>query len=241
MCCWPRLPRCCRCRGCSPGCARSLLQPGPLGIAFLVLILYWLGQRSADSDTRPRRPAADGVAPVRHHPDRDRPHADVHAPPSPRRARLLGAEHRQRPRSSSTIWRLILSDMGYAISLPAIVLVTGLGGDRRSASGLAQRPRHLRRRHRALLGLAAVPAAHAFLLALIVRAVFMAAASSACRSRRCLAGAAPQARRVGPIATGRDCCYCSTEQANLAQRSFINVCGIVGFVGSRQGRTSWHR
>ena len=72
-----------------------IVAAGAVGIGFLVFILYWLGQRSAQQ-RRPRWPAADGVAPVRHHPDRDRPHADAHAPPSPRRARLLGGEHRQR-------------------------------------------------------------------------------------------------------------------------------------------------
>ena len=73
------------------------------------------------------------------------------------------------------MWWLILDELGYASAFPTIVLITGSVAivtarfRSRSTASASSKATVV-----ALLGLAAVQPAHAFLLALIVRAAFMA-------------------------------------------------------------------
>ena len=72
------------------------------------------------------------------------------------------------------IWRLILSDMGDDVGLPTIVLTCAAAAITSSIPISLGGIGIFEATIVALLGLAGVPAAHGFLLALIVRAVFMA-------------------------------------------------------------------
>jgi hypothetical protein len=150
-----------------------IVSAGAIGIALLILILYWLGQRSADSGI-----ARGGLLQTAW-----RLFATILIETGRMQTRMR--RHRRAALGFwlasivnvaliFAIWRLILSDMGDDVGLPAIVLACAaaaiassvpisLGGIGIFEAAIV-----------AVLGLAGVPAAHGFLLALIVRAVFMA-------------------------------------------------------------------
>jgi uncharacterized protein (TIRG00374 family) len=150
-----------------------IVGAGAGGVAFLVFILYWLGQRSADADV-----ARGGLLQTAW-----RLFATILIETGRMQTRMR--RHRRAALGFwlasignaaliFAIWQLVLSDMGDEVGLPTIVLActaaaitssvpVSLGGIGIFEATIV-----------ALLGLAGVPAAHGFLLALIVRAVFMA-------------------------------------------------------------------
>jgi glycosyltransferase 2 family protein len=145
---------------------------GTSAVLLIVYILYWLGQRSVD------RPLARGgllqaawrlFATILTETGRMQTRMRRH-----RRASLgFWLASILNVSMIFAMWCLILDELGYAISIPTIVLITGIVAIVTvvpvSLNGLGIFEGSVV----TLLGLAAVQPAHAFLLALIVRAAFM--------------------------------------------------------------------
>jgi uncharacterized protein (TIRG00374 family) len=150
-----------------------IVAAGALGIAFLVLVLYWLGQRSADSSV-----AGGGLLQTAW-----RLFATILIETGRMQTRMR--RHRRAALGFwlasiinvaliFAIWWLVLSDMGDDVGLPTIVLTCAAAAIASSVPISLGGIGIFEATIVALLGLAGVPAAHGFLLALIVRAVFMA-------------------------------------------------------------------
>ncbi len=150
-----------------------IVAAGAIGIALLILILYWLGQRSADSDV-----ARGGLLQTAW-----RLFATILIETGRMQTRMR--RHRRAALSFwaasiinvaliLAIWPLILSDIGDGVGLPTIVLACSAAAIASSVPISLGGIGIFEATTVALLGLAGVPAAHGFLLALIVRAVFMA-------------------------------------------------------------------
>ena len=150
-----------------------IVAAGAIGIALLILVLYWLGQRSAESGL-----ARGGLlqtawrlfATILIETGRMQTRMRRH-----RRAALgFWAASIVNVALTFTLWKVILSDIGEDVGLPTIVLSCAAAVIASSApislGGLGIFEATIV----ALLGLAGIPAAHAFLLALIARAVFLA-------------------------------------------------------------------
>ena len=156
-----------------PGLRALIVAAGAIGIGFLILVLYWLGQRSADSSVAGGgllqtawRLAATILIETGRMQTRMRRH---------RRAALgFWAASIVNVALILAIWRLILSDMGDDVGLPTIALACAAAAIASSVPISLGGIGIFEATIVALLGLAGVPAAHGFLLALIVRAVFMA-------------------------------------------------------------------
>jgi uncharacterized protein (TIRG00374 family) len=146
---------------------------GACAVLLLVFILYWLGQRSIDSPL-----ARGGLMQAAW-----RLFATILVETGRMQTRMR--RHRRAAWGFwvasilnvsliLAMWWLILDEMGYAFSISTIVLIAGIVAIVTvvpiSFNGLGI----FEVATVALLGLVAVPAAHAFLLALIVRAVFLA-------------------------------------------------------------------
>lgn len=150
-----------------------IVAGGAAGVVLLVFLLYWLGQRSVDS-TLARggllqtawRLFASILVETGRMQTRMRRH---------RRAAIgFWAAGLLNVCLIVAIWPVVLSDMGDRVSIPTIALAAGAAAIASSipislnAIGIFEATAVV------LLGLAGVPTSHAFLLALIVRAVFMA-------------------------------------------------------------------
>jgi uncharacterized protein (TIRG00374 family) len=150
-----------------------IVAVGALGIAFLVLVLYWLGQRSADSSV-----AGGGLLQTAW-----RLFATILIETGRMQTRMR--RHRRAALGFwlasiinvaliFAIWWLVLSDIGDDGGLPTIVLTCAAAAIASSVPISLGGIGIFEATIVGLLGLAGVPAAHGFLLALIVRAVFMA-------------------------------------------------------------------
>jgi uncharacterized protein (TIRG00374 family) len=150
-----------------------IVAAGAVGIALLVLVLYWLGRRSAESDV-----ARGGLL---------RTAWRLFATVLVEIGRMQTRMRRHRAAALSfwassianlvlivAIWQLILSDIGDAVGLPAVMLACAAAAIASSAPISLGGIGIYEATVVALLGLAGAPAAHGFLLALIVRAVFLA-------------------------------------------------------------------
>lgn len=149
-----------------------IVAVGTGAVLLLIFMLYWLGQRSVDS------PLARGgllqaawrlFATILVETGRMQTRLRRH-----RRAALgFWVANLLNVSIIFAMWWLILDELGYAISIPTIVLITGI------VSIITVLPISLNGlgifegSTVALLGLAAVLPAHAFLLALLVRAAFL--------------------------------------------------------------------
>jgi uncharacterized protein (TIRG00374 family) len=150
-----------------------IVAAGAAGIALLILVLYWLGRRSAESDVARGgllrtawRLFATILVEIGRMQARMRRH----------RAAALGfwASSIANIVLIVAIWHLILSDIGAAVGLPAIMLACAAAAIASSAPISLGGIGIFEATIVAMLGLAGVPAAHGFLLALIVRAAFLA-------------------------------------------------------------------
>jgi uncharacterized protein (TIRG00374 family) len=150
-----------------------IVAAGAIGIALLILILYWLGQRAADSGV-----ARGGLlqtawrlfATILIETGRMQTRMRRH-----RRAAFgFWAASIVNVALILAIWRLILSDIGDDVGLPTIVLACAAAAIASSVPISLGGIGIFEATIVGLLGLAGVPAAHGFLLAVIVRAVFMA-------------------------------------------------------------------
>ena len=150
-----------------------IVAVGAVGVAFLVLILYWLGQRSADSSV-----GGSGLLQTAW-----RLFATILIETGRMQTRMR--RHRRAALGFwlagignlvliLAIWQLVLSDMGDDVGLPAIVLTCAAAAIASSVPISLGGIGIFEATIVALLGLAGAPAAHGFLLALVVRAVFMA-------------------------------------------------------------------
>lgn len=150
-----------------------IVGAGASGVLLLVFILYWLGQRSAESPLAPGgllqaawRLFATILVETGRMQTRMRRH---------RRAAIsFWAANILNVCLIFAMWRMILSDMGEDVGIPTIVLAAGGAAIATSVPISLNGIGIFEFAVVALLGLAGVPASHAFLLALIVRAVFMA-------------------------------------------------------------------
>ncbi len=190
-----------------------IVAAGAVGIGFLVFILYWLGQRSADSSVARvglLQTAWRLFATILIETGRMQTRMRRH-----RRAALgFWAASIVNVALIFAIWRLILSDMGDDVGLPTIVL-TCRGGDHSSIPISLGGIGIFEATIVALLGLAGVPAAHGFLLALIVRAVFLASSFIGLPSAACYGVSAVPRCSVGRCYWPH-CCYCSTNGQSRA-------------------------
>ena len=150
-----------------------IVAAGAIGIALLILILYWLGQRSADSGA-PRGGLLQTAW---------RLFATILIETGRMQTRMR--RHRRAALGFCTasivnvalilaIWQLILSDIGDDVGLPTIVLACAASAIASSIPVSLGGIGIFEATIVALLSLAGVPAAHGFLLGLILRAVFMA-------------------------------------------------------------------
>jgi uncharacterized protein (TIRG00374 family) len=150
-----------------------IVAVGAVGVAFLVLVLYWLGQRSADSSV-----GGSGLLQTAW-----RLFATILIETGRMQTRMR--RHRRAALGFwlagignlvliLAIWQLVLSDMGDDVGLPAIVLTCAAAAIASSVPISLGGIGIFEATIVALLGLAGAPAAHGFLLALVVRAVFMA-------------------------------------------------------------------
>lgn len=153
---------------------RVIIVIGGAGaVLLIVFILYWLGQRSVDSPL-----ARGGLLQAAW-----RLFATILVETGRMQTRMR--RHRRAARGFwvasilnvamiLAMWWLILGELGHAISIPTIMLILGIVSIVTvvpvSLNGLGI----FEGATVALLGLVGVPPAHAFLLALIVRAAFMA-------------------------------------------------------------------
>ena len=150
-----------------------IVAAGAVGIALLILILYWLGQRSADSGV-----ARGGLLQTAWR---------LFATTLIETGRMQTRMRRHRRAALGfwvasivnvslifAIWRMILSDFGDDVGVPTIVLAAGGAAIATAVPISLNGIGIFEGAIVGLLGLAAVPAAHAFLLALILRAIFMA-------------------------------------------------------------------
>jgi uncharacterized protein (TIRG00374 family) len=150
-----------------------IVAASAVGIALLVLVLYWLGRRSAESEV-----ARGGLL---------RTAWRLFATVLIEIGRMQTRMRRHRGAALGfwvssianlvlivAIWQLILSDIGYPVGLPAVMLACAAGAIASSAPISLGGIGIFEATIVAMLGLAGVPAAHGFLLALIVRAVFLA-------------------------------------------------------------------
>ena len=156
-----------------PGLRALIVAVGAVGIAFLVLVLYWLGQRSADSGV-----AGSGLLQTAW-----RLFATILVETGRMQTRMR--RHRRAALGFwlasignlvliLAIWRLVLSDIGDDVGLPTIVLTCAAAAIASSVPISLGGIGIFEATIVALLGLAGAPAAHGFLLALVIRAVFMA-------------------------------------------------------------------
>jgi uncharacterized protein (TIRG00374 family) len=142
-------------------------------VLLMIFILYWLGQRSVDSP-----PTRGGLLHTAW-----RLFATILVETGRMQSRMR--RHRRAAWGFwmasilnvgmiAAMWLLILGDMGYSIGIPAVLLILGIVAIVTvvpiSLNGLGI----FEGSTVALLGLAAVQPAHSFLLALIVRAAFLA-------------------------------------------------------------------
>lgn len=149
-----------------------IVAAGAAGIALLVLSLYWLGRRSAESDVgrggllrTAWRLFATVLIEIGRMQARMRRH---------RRAALgFWVSSLANIVLIVAIWQLILSDIGDTVGLPAVMLACAAAAIASSAPISLGGIGIFEATVVALLGLAGAPAAHGFLLALIVRAVFL--------------------------------------------------------------------
>jgi uncharacterized protein (TIRG00374 family) len=150
-----------------------IVAAGAIGIAFLVLVLYWLGRRAADSGV-----AGGGLLQTAW-----RLFATILIETGRMQTRMR--RHRRAALGFwlasignlaliLAIWILVLSDMGDDVGLPTIALACAAAAIASSVPVSLGGIGIFEATIVALLGLAGVPAAHGFLLALVVRAVFMA-------------------------------------------------------------------
>jgi len=150
-----------------------IVAVGAIGIALLIVILYWLGRRSAESDL-----AQPGLlqtawrlfATILIETGRMQTRMRRH-----RRAALgFWVASLLNVAFFLVVWRAVLSDMGDDVGLPTIMLACAgaaiAGSVPISFNGIGIFEGMIV----TLLGLAGVPPAHGFLLALIVRALFIA-------------------------------------------------------------------
>ena len=150
-----------------------IVAAGVVGIALLILILYWLGRRSAEGDVARGgllRTAWRLFAAVLVEIGRMQARMRRH-----RRAALgFWASSIANVLLIVAIWQLILWDIGDAVGLPAVMLACAAAAIASSVPISLGGIGIYEATVVALLGLAGAPAAHGFLLALIVRAVFLA-------------------------------------------------------------------
>jgi uncharacterized protein (TIRG00374 family) len=150
-----------------------IVAAGAAGIAFLALVLYWLGRRSADGDVARGgllRTAWRLFATILIETGRMQTRMRRH-----RRAALgFWAASLANIVLIVAIWQLILSDIGDAVGLPTVMLACAAAAVASSVPISLGGIGIFEATIVALLGLAGVPAAHGFLLALLVRAVFLA-------------------------------------------------------------------
>jgi hypothetical protein len=150
-----------------------IVGAGTVGIALLIFILYWLSQRSAQSDL-----ARGGLLQTAW-----RLFATILIETGRMQTRMR--RHRRAALGFwlasvvnvalvFAIWRLILWDVGDDVGLPTIVLACAAAAITSSVPISLGGIGIFEATIVALLGLAGVPPAHGFLLALIVRAIFMA-------------------------------------------------------------------
>ena len=151
----------------------SIVGVGIAAVLLLVFILYWLGQRSADSAI-----ARGGLlqaawrlfATILTETGRMQTRMRRH-----RRAALgFWAASIVNVCLIFAIWRIVLSDFGNEVGIPTIVLAAGGAAIATAVPISLNGIGIFEGAIVGLLGLAGVPAAHGFLLALIVRAIFMA-------------------------------------------------------------------
>ena len=128
-----------------------IVTAGAVGIALLILILYWLGRRSADSDVARRgllQAAWRLFATILIETGRMQTRMRRH-----RRAALgFWAASIVNVALIFAIWQLILSDIGDDVGLPTHRAGLRGGGDHELHSDLARRHRHLRSDHRRAAG-----------------------------------------------------------------------------------------
>jgi hypothetical protein len=156
-----------------PWLRAAIVGIGTVAIVLLVFILYWLGQRSADSAL-----ARGGLLQTAWR---------LFATILVETGRMQTRMRRHRRAAIAfwtanilnvglifTMWWLILSDMGNDVGIPTIVLTAGSAAIATSVPISLNGIGIFEATIVALLGWAGVSAAHAFLLALIVRALFTA-------------------------------------------------------------------
>lgn len=150
-----------------------IVVAGSVGIALLIFILYWLGRRSAEGD-------ASGGGLLR---AAWRLFATILIEIG--RMQMRMRRHRRAALGFWTasilnialivaIWQLILWDIGDAVGLPTVMLACAAAAIASSLPISLGGIGIYEATVVALLGLAGAPAAHGFLLALVVRAVFLA-------------------------------------------------------------------
>ena len=155
-----------------PWLRAAIVGAGAAGVVVLIFLLYWMGQRSADSPV-----ARSGllqmawrlIATILTETGRMQTRMRRH-----RRAAIgFWAASILNIALIVWMWRLILADIGHDTGWPMIMLASGAaaiaGAVPVSLNGIGIFEAAIV----ALLGLAGVPAAHAFLLALIIRAAFL--------------------------------------------------------------------
>jgi uncharacterized protein (TIRG00374 family) len=156
-----------------PWLRAAFVAVGTGAVALLIFVLYWLGQRSLQTGVgrggllqSAWRLFATILVETGRMQTRMRRHR--------RAAILFWLANLLNICLIFSIWVIILPDVGHRIAIPAIVLAAGCAAIAAAVPislagiGIFEAVAVL------LLGLAGVPAAHAFLLALIVRALFLA-------------------------------------------------------------------
>jgi uncharacterized protein (TIRG00374 family) len=156
-----------------PGLRAAIVVAGTGAVALLVLVLYWLGQRSpagAASRGGLLQSAWRLFATILVETGRMQTRMRRHRRPSV----LFWLANLLNISLIFAIWTIVLPDIGHQIGIPAIVLSAGCAAIASAVPislngiGIFEAVVVL------LLSLAGIPASHAFLLALIVRALFLA-------------------------------------------------------------------